>query len=168
MYQNKKIDFVITVFCLLLLSPKLYPQQNNSYIRDSVKVRTLLVTADDCIKSASANCSENLRAALKISAALGSPFLKSLCYSAFANAERRNRTALLFTYDSLSIGNARSSKNDSLLIRRLLNLADDFCTVNRPEKAKHLIDELLQLLEKKDDKQLMLLAIQYGSLRLSA
>jgi len=168
MYQLKKKYFVIVVFCFFATTPKLYSQQNTggetnlsqgkSYRQDSIKVRALLSAAGNCIKSGSSNCIRSINSALKISTAYKSAFLTALCYSAFANAERRGRAPVLFTYDSLSIEYARLSKNDSLLIVNLLNTSHDFCIINRSEKARKLIDESFELLKNNDYGRLIILA----------
>lgn len=158
MFKRVKTGFSLIVTCFVLLSHGLFAQNKRAYLQDSLKIISLLATADNCIKSASSNCNKPINDALKMSTALGSPFLKSLCYRSFANAERRNRTALLFKYDSLGIVFARLSQNDSLLIHALLTHADDFSLVNTPDKGKRFIDESLLLLKKNDNNYLMMLA----------
>lgn len=168
MLRYKKTYFVLTAFCFLLINSMLYSQQNTAgknnhslekfYRQDSVKVRALLSEAATCIKSGSSTCIKSINNALKISTAYNAAFLTTLCYSTFAYAERKNRKALLFKYDSLSIDYARLSKNDSLLTTCLLSTSHDFCVVNRPEKARKLLDEVWGLLKKNENAHLLILA----------
>ncbi|MBL7701507.1 MAG: sensor histidine kinase [Ferruginibacter sp.] len=156
-------SFFLTVSFQVLLSPDIYAQNNTAYQADSQRVRMLLSAADNCVLLAKEDCRKNLDNALKKSLALNSPFLISLCYRSFANAERRNRTPRLFKYDSLSVIYARSSANDSLIISAILNQSHDFCLINKPEKAKRLIEEALVLVEKNESNYLkLLLQYEYG------
>lgn len=158
MFKRLKIYKLPVVICFLLLSKTDYAQYNRTYRHDSLKVVSLLAAADNCSKSAVSGCGKQLNDALKISTAYHSHYLSSLCYRSFANAERRNRSALLFKYDSLSVEYARLAQNDSLLVNTLLTQAEDFSLVNTPGKGKRFIDESFLLLKKNENKYLTMLA----------